>query len=113
MSRRIKASHALGKLLPYFPVDMTQLGVKGTSALAPFPGASAASGSGEIDAVIASHHGGQVHPHPEVKDVEDWSETSSDRGGAHDMPSIKAHGTKIALPQAISYKAATARHAVP
>lgn len=69
--------------------------------------------SGNIGAFIASHPGDQLPAHPEVKDVEDWSETSSDRGGTSDMPSIKAHGTKTALPQAISYKAATTRHALP
>lgn len=77
-------------------------------------GSDNASGSGDIGAYIASHPGDQLPAHPEVKYVEDYSsETSSDMGNAVDTASIKAHGTKTAIPQAISYKAATARHALP
>ena len=99
---------ALNTLLPSFPV-CKESGGKGTvlSALAPGEENASSSGSGDIKAIAASHPGGQIPAHPEVKDVEDWSDTSSDRGD------IKAHGTKTALPQAISYKAATTRHALP
>ena len=99
---------ALNAFLPSFPVFKESGGKAGfISALALGDDNASSSGSGDIKAIAASHPGGQIPGHPEVKDVEDWSDTSSDRGD------IKAHGTKTALPQAISYKAATTRHALP